>query len=173
MLCCAILGHSPMRFAWGFDEETEECCKLKAKMMRVLTAMQKDGVSQYAVACDCGVGLYAAEIINSLRENDPSLELYCILPFEDQATKWAPYLRDRYFAMLEKCTLISTISTHEIADAQLHAYRRMIRIADIVLAVYDPKSDRNDEVDKAVKYAVGKGKKMVYIDPDTFQIRLE
>ena len=22
---CAILGHNPMRFAWGFDEETAEC----------------------------------------------------------------------------------------------------------------------------------------------------
>ena len=22
---CAILGHSPMRFAWGFDEEAAEC----------------------------------------------------------------------------------------------------------------------------------------------------
>ena len=22
---CAILGHNPMRFAWGFDEEAAEC----------------------------------------------------------------------------------------------------------------------------------------------------
>ena len=172
MLCCAILGHSPMRFAWGFDEETEECHNLKSEMLRALTAMQRDGVTKYAIACDCGVGMYAAEMVNAMREKNPTIELYCVLPFEDQATKWAPYLRDRFFTMLEKCTLISTVSTHEIADAQLHAYKRIIRMADIVLAVYDPKSCRNDEVDKAVRYAVSNGKKLLYIHPDTLESTL-
>ena len=30
--CCAVLGHSPMRLAWGFDEEADECRKLKAEL---------------------------------------------------------------------------------------------------------------------------------------------
>ena len=29
---CAILGHSPMRFAWGFDEEAVECHDMKMEL---------------------------------------------------------------------------------------------------------------------------------------------
>ena len=29
---CAILGHSPMRFAWGFDEEAAECHDMKMEL---------------------------------------------------------------------------------------------------------------------------------------------
>lgn len=105
---CAILGHSPMRFAWGFDEEDIRCKRLKLELLRQIAALRLYGVLQFLVACDPGVGLWAAEIINILRDSDPELQLYCILPHEEQVTKWAPYLRERYFEILEQCTYLTT-----------------------------------------------------------------
>ena len=35
---CAILGHSPMRFAWGFDEEAAECHEMKMELDQQITA---------------------------------------------------------------------------------------------------------------------------------------
>ena len=51
------------------------------------------GVTEFQVVCDPGVGLYATEIINILREKDKSLRLVCVIPHEEQATKWTPQLR--------------------------------------------------------------------------------
>ena len=99
---CAIIGQNPMRFPWGFDEEDDRCRKLKIELAQQIMALRQSGVSQFLVACDCGVGLYAAEIINGLRTTDRDLMLICYTPHEEQATKWAPYLRERYFTMLEK-----------------------------------------------------------------------
>lgn len=112
-----------MRFPWGFDEEDSGCRKMKIELAQQVMALRQRGVTQFLTACDCGVGLYAAEIVNGLRETtDPDLMLFCYIPHEEQATKWAPYLRERYFTMLEKCTHISVVCPVGTPDAQLQAY---------------------------------------------------
>ena len=63
--------------------------------------------------------------------------LICYTAHEEQATKWAPYLRERYFDMLINCTCMSAVCEVGAPDAQLHAYKKIIDLADVVLAVYD------------------------------------
>ena len=137
LIRCAVIGQHPLRFQWGFDEEDKFCSKMKLELAQRIMVLRKSGVSQFLTACDCGVGLYAGEIINGLRMTDRDLMLICYTPHKEQATKWAPYLRERYFTMLEKSTLISAVCKVGAPDAQLHAYRKIIDIADVVLTVYD------------------------------------
>ena len=141
---CAILGHNPMRFAWGFDEEAAECHDMKMELAQQIMVLRQQGVTHFSVACDYGVGLYAAELINVLRDNDPELMLFCVTPYEEQATKWTPELRERYF-------------------------RTIIRQSDMLLAVYDPASARGDDTDKAVSYARELRRPMLMIHPDTLK----
>lgn len=77
-----------MRFPWGFDEEDSGCRKMKIELAQQVMALRQRGVTQFLTACDCGVGLYAAEIVNGLRETtDQGLMLFCYTPHEEQATK--------------------------------------------------------------------------------------
>ncbi len=159
---CAIIGQNPMRFPWGFDEEDDRCRKLKIELAQQIMALRQSGVSQFLVACDCGVGLYAAEIINGLRTTDHDLMLICYTPHEEQATKWAPYLRERYFTMLEQCTYISVVCEVGAPDAQLHAYKKIIDLADMVLAVYDRDTPPTGSAeDSALAYAMDVARKPV------------
>ena len=163
---CAVMGQHPMRFPWGFDEEDDRCRNLKIELAQQIMALCQSGVSQFLTACDCGVGLYAGEIINGLRTTDHELMLICYTPHEEQATKWAPYLRERYFTMLEKCTLISTVCEVGAADAQLQAYKKIIDLADAVLAVYDKDTPPTGSAeDKALAYAEGQHKSMLLLHP--------
>ena len=161
---CAIIGQHPMRFPWGFDEEDDRCRKLKIELAQQIMALRQSGVLQFLVACDCGVGLYAAEIINGLRTTDHDLMLICYTPHEEQATKWAPYLRERYFTMLEQCTLISAVCEVGAPDAQLRAYRQIIDLADVVLAVYDRDTPSTGSAeDSALAYAMDVARKPVLV----------
>ena len=166
---CAIFGHNPMRFAWGFDEEADECRELKLELLQQIMVLRQQGVTRFFVACDCGVGLYAAELINVLRDNDPELLLFCVTPYEEQATKWTPELRERYFDMLVKCTHMSAVYTHKQPDAQLEAYRTIIRQSDMVLAIYDLASARGDDTDAAIQYAQKLKRPILSIHPDTLR----
>ena len=96
---CAIIGCSPMCFPWGFDEEDEGCAALKLILMNRITRLRSEGCTRFAISMDCGVGLYTAEILHGLKEADDALETICYVPYEEQATKWTPELRDRYFML--------------------------------------------------------------------------
>lgn len=74
---CAVIGHVPMRFPWGFDKEDSRCRKLKMELAQQIMVLRQSGVSQFLAACDCGVGLYAGEIVNGLRTTDRDLILIC------------------------------------------------------------------------------------------------
>lgn len=163
---CAIIGQHPMSFPWGFDEEDESCGKMKMELAQQIMVLRQNGVSQFLVACDCGVGLYAAEIVNGLRTTDRDLMLLCYTPHEEQATKWAPYLRERYFGVLEKCTYISAVCEVGAPDAQLHAYKKIIDLADVVLCVYDTDIPATSSAgDRALAYAEGQHKSLVLLHP--------
>ena len=152
---CAVMGQHPMRFPWGFDEEDDRCRNLKIELAQQIMALRQSGVSQFLVACDCGVGLYAAEIVNGLRMTDHDLMLICYTPHEEQATKWAPYLRERYFDMLTACTYLSAVCEVGAPDAQLQTYRQIIDLADVVLCVSDTDAPAaSGAEDTALAYAL-------------------
>ena len=166
---CAIIGQHPMRFPWGFDEEDTQCRRMKLELAQCIMELRQCGVTEFQVACDPGVGLYAGEIVNITKQNDEAMRLVCVTPFEEQATKWTPQLRERYFDMLIKCTHMTAVSLHKQPDAQLKAYRTIIRQSDMLLAVYDPASARGDDTDKAVSYARELHRPMLMIHPDTLK----
>ena len=164
---CAIIGQHPMSFPWGFDEEDESCGKMKMELAQQIMALRQSGVSQFLTACDCGVGLYAAEIVNGLwATTDHDLMLICYTPHEEQATKWAPYLWERYFDMLTACTYLSVVCEAGAPGAQLQAYKKIIDLADMVLAVYDRDIPATSSAeDRALAYAEGQHKSLVLLHP--------
>ena len=163
---CAVMGQHPLRFPWGFDEEDASCAKMKMELAQQIMVLCQEGVSQFLVACDCGVGLYAAEIVNGLRMTDRDLMLLCYTPHEEQATKWAPYLRERYFDMLTVCTYLSAVCEVGTPDAQLQAYKKIIDLADVVLCVYNTDIPATSSAeDRALAYAEGQHKSLVLLHP--------
>ena len=107
---CAIIGCSQMCFPWGFDEEDEGCAALKLILINQISKLRGEGCTRFAVSMDCGVGLYAAEILHRLEESDEELETICYVPYEEQATKWTPELRDRCFNALTACTEVVNVA---------------------------------------------------------------
>ena len=108
----------------------------------------------------------AAEQINVLMERDRDMKLFCTAPHEEQSTKWAPYLRERYFRMLEDCTSIDCISLQPQPDAQLKAYKKIIDRADMILTVFDTEALPTGRTeDHALFYAINQHKPVFNLDP--------
>jgi len=165
-LCCAVLGQHPMRFPWGFDEDDPGCQDLKLALAQKIMELRQQGVTRFAVVADCGIGLYAGECINALRQHDPDLMLFVVTPHEEQATKWAPDLRNRYFKLLEDCTLMELAGHRKTPECEYNAYCKIIDYADTVLAVYDSATARGDAVDRALEYARQRGLPVIHAVPD-------
>ena len=167
---CAIIGCSPMCFPWGFDEEDEGCAALKLILINQITKLRGEGCTRFAVSMDCGVGLYAAEILHGLKEADDALETICYVPYEEQATKWTPELRDRYFNALAACTEVVNVASEKIVGCEFKAHLEGINEADTVIAVYDPDDPCCEREAAAVTVAGMLNRQVITVDPKTIRL---
>ena len=165
----AIIGQHPLRFPWGFDEEDSQCRQMKLELAQCILELRQCGITEFQIACDPCVGLYAGEIVNITKQNDKAMRLICVIPFEEQATKWTPQLRNRYFDMLAACNDISCVDYQEKRNAQFLAYQITIKRSDMLLAIYDLDLASGSVEDKAIAYALALGKPTLLIYPVTWK----
>lgn len=161
---CAILGAAPLCFPWGCDEEDERCGALKLILLNQINFWRGDGITSFVVALDAGIGLYAAEILSGLREKAPEITLTCIVPWEEQAAKWTPELRNRYYDVQAKSTKVETVSARRTASCEVEAKLRAVDLTERVFAVSAGEEDALLEV--AVHYARRIGRQVLLFDSE-------
>lgn len=162
---CAIIGCSPMCFPWGFDEEDEGCAALKLLLINQITRLRGEGCTRFAFSMDCGVGLYAAEILHGLKGSEEELKTICCVPCEEQATKWTPELRDRYFNALAACTEVINLAYEKTVGCEFKAYLKAINEASTVIAVYDRDDPLCEREAAAVAVAEMLNKQVLVLEP--------
>ena len=96
---CAVFGHDPMRFTWGFDEEAAECCEMKMELAQQIMVLRQRGVTHFSVADHC------SNIAGCVLETQHrSLDLHEYL---DGIKQSAPEFRRDYEIYSRKYALIS------------------------------------------------------------------
>lgn len=167
---CAIIGCSPMCFPWRFDEEDESCAAVKLILINQITRLRGEGCMRFAISMDCGVGLYAAEILHGLKEQDDALETICYVPYEEQATKWTSELRDRYFNALASCTEVINVAYEKSVGCEFKAYLEAINAADMVIEVYNPDNPCCEREAAAVAVAEMLNRQVITVDPKAIRL---
>ena len=167
---CAIIGCSPMCFPWGFDEEDEGCAALKLILINQISKLRGEDCTRFTVSMDCGVGLYAAEILQGLKGSEEELETICYVPYEEQATKWTPELRDRYFNTLAECAEVVNLAYEKTVGCEFKAHLAAIKDADKVIIVYDPDNPQCEREAAAVAAAEMLNRQVFTIDPKTIHL---
>lgn len=167
---CAIIGCSPTCFPRGFDEEAAGCAALKLILINQISKLREDNCSRFAVSMDCGVGLYASEILHGLKESDDALETNCYVPYEEQATKWTPELRDRYFNALAASTEVVNVTYEKTVGCEFKAHLEAIKDADAVIAVYDPDNPRCEREAAAMAVAEMLSKQIFMLDSKSLRL---
>ena len=162
---CAIITEPPLCFPWGYDEEDETCAALKLLLLHKISWLNVQDVSQFHIPLNDGLGLCAAEIVHSLRQTSGPMRLICYQPWEEQATKWHPDLRDRYFNILSACD-DSVLSAYEqTSTCELDAMLDAIDRAKIVLVVSAGEQPKDKTFAAALRYAGRTGRDMQTITP--------
>ena len=136
-----------------------------ADAVNQISKLRGEGCTRFAVSMDCGVGLYAAETLHGLKEQDDALKTICFVPYEEQATKWTPELRDRYFNALAACTEVVNVAYEKTVGCEFKAYLEAIKDADTLIAVYDPDDPLCERETAAVAVAEMLNRQVIIVDP--------
>jgi len=167
-LSCAFTGHKPSRFKFGYDEDHPDFESLKMKLITQIVNLCYEGVKTFYTRMSLGVDIWCAEIVLALQKDFNDLKLICVIPYAGQEKKWSSEYQARYRHLLENCSSMVTISKEYTDTCYLDCNRYVIDHTDILLAVY-AEDDRTEEgADQAVHYAQSKGKRIIFIHPDTY-----
>ena len=160
---CCFTGHRPQKLPFGYNEEDERCVELKEKLKKeIIRQIEENGVSHFITGMALGMDMYAAEAVLQLKEIYTDITLEAAIPCETQSSKWAEYLRDRYFSIAEKCDTETLLSTKYTRDCMHKRDEYMVDNSDVVIALYIEGTPGGTKY--TVDYAKKKGRDIVFID---------
>lgn len=113
---CAITGHRPTRFCFGYNEEDPLCQKLKECLMEQFRILHDEKfVRTFFVGGALGVDMWAGEQLLALRNQAgyEDIKIIVAIPFIGYDSKWPDQSRERLKKLIQNATDSIVISHSE------------------------------------------------------------
>lgn len=163
LLSCAVTGQQPKSFPWRYNENDPRCIALKSMLEEQIIKLAQAGVTNWFSGMALGPGIWAAQIVLSLREKNPKLKLHCILPYEDQDKLWSVSAQKLYRSILYRANTLTYISLPYYKGCVQKRNRQLVDSAASLLAVYN--GELRGGTASTVRYAQRAGNEIIIIDP--------
>jgi len=161
---CCLIGPSPNKLSFGYDETHPECIRLKIKLAVEIEKLRKKGVTTFLSGMTQGVELWGAEILRDLKRAYPDQEirLVAVIPYAGQADRWRGKNRERYRGILASADQIVTLRPWYAPGCLFERSRYMVDASTHLIAVF---GGEPGSVKYTLDYARKKGRKIVIILP--------
>ncbi len=98
---CGIFGENPDELEFGYDEEYFTCAEMKYRLVLAMESAIEAGFTGFASTLCEGASMWGAEACAAIKQLGGGTTLVAAPESEEQAKRWHPERRDRYFALLE------------------------------------------------------------------------
>lgn len=98
---CAVFGETPDELEFGYDEEYYTCAEMKYRLVKAMESALLSGYNAFASTLDQGAAMWGAEACAAIKKLGGKVSLLLAPLSDDQADRWHPERRDRYFCLLE------------------------------------------------------------------------
>jgi uncharacterized phage-like protein YoqJ len=162
----AFTGHRPDKIG-GYNPNAEKRIWVREQIQAQLErGLAKHGEKLWVITGGAlGVDQDAAEIAHEM-----GIPFTVMIPCVEQEAMWPREAKQRYWNMLEVASEVVQVSEKTYAEDKFCMQRRnmqMIDCADIVIAVWDGSTGGTKN---AVDYAEESGLKIIFIDPNNFEV---
>lgn len=163
-------GYRPDKLSWGYNEKDEKCHTFCDVIDSLIGRAVLKGYRHFVSGMALGVDTICAEAVLKIKAQTPEVILEAAVPCRGQENLWPETQKKRYLNLLDSCDEVSVLSPRYSSDCMLKRNRYMVDSSDVVIAVYDGKAGGTKQT---LEYALKQGKKVVVIDPTTFQVTTE
>lgn len=158
---CAFTGLRPHKLP--FEEGSSGFAKLMENLEHMVQESIGKGYRVFLSGGAMGADLWFAEIALRFREDNPSIQLHCILPFEGQTNGWPEEWQRKFRSVYERSNHVEYTSPHYTKQCYFVRNRVMVDRASLVLALYDGSTQGGTAY--TVSYAKSKEVNVVVLDP--------
>lgn len=131
-LACTISGSPIESFPFGLDEQDDRCVSIKKQLKKNILYYIRQGIKVFYINSEIGVPLWAAEILINFKKKY-QIMINLAVPFEEQAVKWTPEWRNRYFKVHESSDNIKILGSYYTKESYMHADTFMVDNSDCLV----------------------------------------
>jgi len=158
---CSFTGHRPAKLPWGGNESDERCIALKKELYCRLEGVYQAGYTHFICGMAIGCDMFFAEAVLKLQEEHPEITLEAAVPCGSQPDRWPRPLRERYNAILDKCSVVKVLQIEYTPDCMQKRNQYMIDRSSLLLSCFD---GRPGGTMSTILYAQRQGLKTIIID---------
>ena len=158
---CSFTGHRPAKLPWGSNESDERCIALKKELYCRLEGVYQAGYTHFICGMAIGCDMFFAEAVLKLQEEHPEITLEAAVPCGSQPDRWTRPLRERYNAILDKCSVVNVLQIEYTPDCMQKRNQYMIDRSSLLLSCFD---GRPGGTMSTILYAQRQGLKTIIID---------
>lgn len=166
----AFTGYRPFCFPFKDNENHPDCIELKKAIRQQIELLYTQGVKRFLSGASTGVDMWAGEIVIDLMKLYKDMELYCIIPYEDQAKEWTVSQKERYYDMLRDCTKLVQLSVQYYDDCYRIRNEFLVLHSKYLIAVYDTVKNTHSGTGQTVHMALKNGNAIICIHPQSWEI---
>lgn len=159
---CCFTGHRPQSFHFKYNEEHEDCIKIKNMLSQAIEDALLNGYTHFISGMAIGVDTWAAEAVIELKHKYPYITLEAAIPCENQDSKWNPQAKKRYCALLKLCDEKIILQKGYSYDCMMKRNNYMVGKSGMVIAVYMGNCGGTKQT---IDYAKSQNKDIVVISP--------
>lgn len=155
----AFTGHRPKGLAWGYNEDSTECKKLKTKIRDAILKFIDIGFTTFYNGLAEGFDLYSAQILLDLKDEGYPIYLVGCIPCENQADFYSSKTKIQYEEIKNKCDELYYVTHgHYFNGCTFIRNKYMIDNARVLITYC---SSTTGGTASTVKYAKSKGLEIV------------
>ncbi len=155
-------GHRPSQLPFVFNKNNLEYQKLESKLTSIILDLIHKGYTNFISGMALGVDMMCAEIVLSIKKDNPNIKLYCYLPCKNQDKLWSTFDKKQYQNILSHSDGITYATNSNFCTGCLQLRNKMmVNDSQVVVAVYYGKDGGTRET---INYATQQNKEIIYIN---------
>jgi len=130
----------------------------------IITIYRETGIFQFLVGLRPGFDMWVAEMILDIMKENEKVELYCVVPFANQANKWSKKNQIRYAQILEQSTGVLQLDTgayNQSCYVALDTF--LVNHAHTLIAVSGKESKPKHHSKKMIHIARENGNRIIFV----------
>ena len=142
--CCCFTGHRPHKL--GVSEE-----RAKELLEDAVDLMIEKGYTTFISGMAQGIDMWAAEVVLSKRDKNPSLFLVCASAYKGIQNKWEEKDKELYESIIDRADDVVYLCEHYIPYCFTMRNNWMVNHSSMVIAAYN---NEDGGTKNTIKYAI-------------------
>lgn len=153
MSCCGLIGQNFNLFPYGYEGHEPKCLKIKSLLSQQIKLLYDSGITDFNIACQAAVEIWAAEEIIRMMHNDNTIKLHCMIPNDNLKLFFQEQLANEYNIILKQCTDSITIEAPDTEQYKERANKHLVNHSDILVIIYDSYRGGQSAMLHTIEYA--------------------